>query len=109
MTAPSAARRALSKAIAARGANGTLLISHALGETLDGPDLPPGSQAYPPCRCPLHRTGQGHPDVVLRQEDRGPEGHPCTPPLTGIYWQCDSLQRSATLAVGRVHHGLHLH
>lgn len=67
MTSPSAVRRTLSRAIAACGVNGAFLVSHDLNESADGPDLPPGSQAYPPCRCPLHRAGQGHSDIVLRQ------------------------------------------
>lgn len=50
-----------------------------LGESSDGPDLPPGTMQYPACSCRQHRHGRGRPDSSVRlsatadAQDQGPE------------------------------------
>lgn len=46
----SQARALLAELTKERGTDGTLRLN-----TAEGPDLPPGSMAYPPCQCPQHR------------------------------------------------------
>ncbi|MGW7417807.1 hypothetical protein [Streptomyces sp. NPDC054863] len=56
------ARKQLARMIKDFGIDGALVISRTAGdgsvppwESDSLPDLPPGSMAYPPCRCPRHR------------------------------------------------------
>ncbi|MEU7042994.1 hypothetical protein AB0A77_18280 [Streptomyces varsoviensis] len=67
----STARTELPRPMVEQGVNGILLVPKAaprgtLDETSDGPDLPPGSLAYPPCRCAQCRAGKGQPDTSVR-------------------------------------------
>lgn len=48
------AREALTQLMSARTIGGMFLAPKDGGA--DGADLPPGSMAYPPCQCPLHRS-----------------------------------------------------
>ena len=47
----SEARARLARMTEERGVDGVLRI-----DTYEGPDLPPGSNRFSPCRCPQHRT-----------------------------------------------------
>jgi hypothetical protein len=47
---------ALAELIADYGMDGVLRID-AVGEPVEGVEFPPGSMAYPPCRCPRCRDG----------------------------------------------------
>ncbi|MEV0277645.1 hypothetical protein AB0I22_14875 [Streptomyces sp. NPDC050610] len=67
----SAARAELSRLMAESGGTGVLLLFKPLGDTLDRPEIPPGSIAFPRCECPQHRAGAGVPDTAVRLGARG--------------------------------------
>ena len=47
----SEARAVLAQLTEEHGKDGVLKL-----DSKEGPDLPPGSMEYPPCKCPQHRT-----------------------------------------------------
>ncbi len=79
----STARAQLERLIAEKGVDGVLLLLKGTPGDVPGKAaggdarIPFGSPAYPPCRCPQHRAGEGRPDASVRLSGKDvPQPHP---------------------------------